>query len=101
MPRIPRGQRAGHDEKKRGHSSFPMQAGYAFLKITSISAGRSLLEQPAECGEALTVTDFQAVCHRSVFLSAGDVLAGRHAPERNSPEERGAHRDFARKESGN
>ena len=35
------------------------------------------------------------------FLLTEDLLEGRHALERNSPEERGAHRDFARKESGN
>ena len=28
----------------------------------------SLMAQPAERGEALTVTDFQAVCHRSFFI---------------------------------
>jgi hypothetical protein len=38
--------------------------------------GHALLEQPAECGEALTVTDFQAVCHRFYFLLAEDLLRG-------------------------
>jgi len=44
-----------------------LDAGYAFTKITSMGEGHSLLEQPAERGEALTVTDYQAVCHRSCF----------------------------------
>jgi len=39
---------------KLGHSRF---------------AGRSILALPTERGEALTVTDFQAVCHRSLFIS--------------------------------
>ncbi len=37
----------------------------------------------------------------SYFFLWEDFVAGWHALERNSPEERGALRDFARKESGN
>ena len=55
-----------------------LDAGYAFTKITSMGEGHSLLEQPAERGEALTVTDFQAVCHRSLLL-VRDALAGWYA----------------------
>jgi len=35
------------------------------------------------------------------FCVREPIQRGGMAPERNSPEERGTHRDFARKESGN
>lgn len=37
----------------------------------------------------------------SVMMAVRSGAAGWHGQERNSPEERGTHRDFARKESGN
>jgi hypothetical protein len=45
----------------------------------------------------------RAVASNFAFEADAVRLTGRgwHALERNSPEERGAHRDFARKESGN
>ncbi len=59
------------------------------------------MKLPVDLGEALNGDWYASDQSPFHFFISGRRDAGVACPERNSPEERGAHRDFAGKESGN
>jgi len=56
------------EEQERCVPPFRAGTGLGARLGDSRFVGRSLLALPIKRGEALTVIDFQAVCHRSLFI---------------------------------